>query len=117
MAYRNELIIDTDIFDAIADGAKKMPTLMNTAVQKRLLPRIRKRVLVRLQTEPPSAKHPIEWTSEKQRRFVMAKLKRENNLPYNRSGDLVKKWTVVLVTTGDLTEIVAENQSAIGKYV
>jgi hypothetical protein len=116
-AYRNELIIDNDIFDAIADGAKKAPGLMNTAVNRRLMPRIRKRILNRLQTMPAPAKHPIDWTSEKQRKFVMAKLRRENNLPYKRTGGLVKQWKVVAYFKGDNGEIIAENPSPIGRYV
>ena len=41
---------------------------------------------------PQGAKHPIEWTSEKQRRFVMAKLKEEGNLPYRRTNEIVNGW-------------------------
>lgn len=69
--------------------------------------------LAELQTEPPAAKHPIEWASDKQRKFVMAKLRRENNLPYRRTGKLAKMWVVEL--RGNV--IVIENLSAIGKYV
>lgn len=117
VAYSQELIIDNDIFDAIADGAKKLPTLMNTAVQKRALPKIRRRVLARLRTMPPPAKHPIQWTSERQRKFVMAKLRRENNLPYRRTGALVKNWKVIIVLKPDRADIVAENDSSVGRYV
>jgi hypothetical protein len=47
-----------------------------------------------LQTQPGSPKYPIRWTSERQRKFVMAKLRREGNLPYRRTGKLVAQWAV-----------------------
>lgn len=66
-----------------------------------------------LRTQPGPAKKPIEWASDKQRKFVMAKLRRENNLPYRRSGKLSRMWVVEV--RGNT--IVIENQSAISKYV
>ncbi len=44
--------------------------------------------------EPPRPDYPIRWKSEKQRRFVMAKLRREGNLPYRRTHELVRSWTL-----------------------
>lgn len=118
VAYSQELIIDDDIFDAIADGARKAPTLMATAVEKRALPKIRKRLLTRLHQQPGKVVYPIAWTSEKQRRFVMAKLRRENNLPYKRTGKLVQAWKVVAVINPDgKGEIIAENPANAGRYV
>lgn len=38
--------------------------------------------------------YPIDWDSPKQRRFVMAKLRRENNLPYRRTGRYEASWKV-----------------------
>jgi len=52
------------------------------------------RTLQRFRQEPGRPRYPIRWTSERQRRFVMAKLTRENNLPYRRTGALVKAWDV-----------------------
>lgn len=44
--------------------------------------------------------YPIEWDSEKQRRFVMAKLKRENNLPYKRTNAYVNGWALTTLPNG-----------------
>jgi hypothetical protein len=51
-------------------------------------------LMQRLRQQPGKPKYPIRWTSERQRRFVMAKLRRENNLPYRRTGALVNAWDV-----------------------
>lgn len=37
--------------------------------------------------------YPVQWDSERQRRFVMWKLRKENNLPYRRTGKYVAAWT------------------------
>lgn len=44
--------------------------------------------------------YPIQWDSEKQRRFVMAKLKKDNDLPYTRKGDYVQGWTKTPISNG-----------------
>jgi hypothetical protein len=45
-------------------------------------------------TAPGPVRYPIQWTSERQRRYVMAKLRRERNLPYRRTHALVRGWKV-----------------------
>lgn len=87
------LTIDTDILDAINDAARKAPGLTATAYGRQIT-RQKSALLKKLRTEPGSPKYPIRWTSERQRRFVMAKLKREGNLPYRRTGGLVNAWDV-----------------------
>lgn len=44
---------------------------------------------------PGGPRYPLRWKSDRQRKFVMAKLKREGNLPYRRraSGGLGGGWT------------------------
>jgi hypothetical protein len=49
-------------------------------------------LLNRLRIYPPRAVYPIEWKSEKQRRYVMMLLRRQNNIPYQRTGDLARGW-------------------------
>src|ERR1051326_8788812 len=51
-------------------------------------------MLKELETEPGAVVYPIQWTSDKQRKFVMAKLREDNNLPYQRTGNLAKAWQV-----------------------
>lgn len=36
--------------------------------------------------------YPLRWKSDKQRKYVMAKLRSEGNLPYRRTGAFAKAW-------------------------
>ena len=38
--------------------------------------------------------YPINWDSERQRRFVLAMLREKDNLPYQRTGALPAGWTI-----------------------
>ena len=55
--------------------------------------------------------YPLEWASEKQRKYVMAKLRRENNLPYRRTHDFVHAWHVTADYTRGLSSIVIYNDA------
>ena len=44
------------------------------------------RLLDQLRVTPPRPRYPLRWTSERQRRFVMAKLREQGDLPYRRTG-------------------------------
>lgn len=74
-----------------------------------------------LRREPPErqypADYPLEWTSDRQRKYVMAKLRREGNLPYRRSHEFVRQWHVRGDYTNGLTSIVVYHDSDIEQYV
>jgi hypothetical protein len=53
-----------------------------------------------MQVPGRKVKYPIKWDSDKQRRFVMAKLREEDNLPYKRTQDYVNGWVVDKLTDG-----------------
>lgn len=38
--------------------------------------------------------YPVQWDSEKQKRFVIAKLREEGNLPYSRTDAYRNGWTI-----------------------
>lgn len=44
--------------------------------------------------------YPINWDSDKQRRFVLAMLRAKNNLPYKRTDGLPRGWTIESVSNG-----------------
>ena len=44
--------------------------------------------------------YPIHWDSLKQKIFVILKLKKENNLPYERTNEHVNSWEVSPVSNG-----------------
>lgn len=51
-------------------------------------------LLRQLRQEPGKPHYPIRWTSERQRKYVMAKLRRMGQIPYQRTGALVAAWEV-----------------------
>lgn len=66
------------------------PGLMINPVHIKLSVERAKRLVTKY---PGRVSYPIRWTSEKQRRYVMAKLRREGNLPYRRTGNLAEQWS------------------------
>ena len=41
---------------------------------------------------PSKPNYPLRWKSDKQRKYVMARLRKEDNLPYQRTNKLVEMW-------------------------
>lgn len=66
---------------------------------------------------PPRVAYPIHWASEKQRRYVMAKLREQNNLPYRRTGALEAANRYYAVQSPDGATLILENTSLYAKYV
>ena len=60
--------------------------------------------------------NPYKWTSEKQRKKVMAMLREDNNLPYQRTNELSDGWTYT-ETNSDWTRVNIENTTEYGQYV
>lgn len=79
------------------------------------------KMLPRLQTEPGKPTYPLKWRSQKQRRYVMAKLRREGNLPYQRSHNLARGWKVEVIynprSNVEITDIVIYNAVPYAKFV
>lgn len=71
----------------------------------------------RLRAEPGRPRYPLAWASEKQRRYVMAKLRRQGNLPYRRTHGLVKAWEAVGAINPDGGTITAHNPAGMAGYV
>jgi len=45
-------------------------------------------------------RYPVNWDSLKQKKFVIAKLRREGNLPYRRTGEHSNGWTTESLSSG-----------------
>lgn len=83
--------VDIETWQRYRASLQSAPSLM-AAATKRAVERIAKDMRRDLKAAPPRPKYPIQWTSERQRRYVMALLRRTNNLPYRRTGALVRGW-------------------------
>lgn len=114
--FRVQAQIDADVLQAWRAQLDKTPALMQEA-QARVLRAYRQDILDQLQRQPGKPRYPLRWKSERQRRYVMAKLRRENNLPYRRTGQLAAGWRVVSNTRGNIGEIAILNSSAYARYV
>lgn len=100
------LQIDTDILDAVNAQVAKAPALMATALKR--VPALFKRSNAnyrKLTTEPAKPNYPLRWKSARQRRYVMAKLRREDNLPYTRTHAFNKAYDLVMDKDGGFSLI------------
>jgi hypothetical protein len=74
-------------------------------------------LLQELQDTPPKPTYPLRWASDKQRKFVMAKLRAEGNLPYRRTGKLAAAWTVDIDRNGSTFAMVVQNPATAAPFV
>lgn len=118
MGYGVLLQPPTDVMAAINDTALQSPGLMATAYT-RATSRLRSRWRSALRVEPPAAKnyYKLPWASDAQRIAVIIKLKKQGNLPYERSGDLAQGWDVVIDSAEDGGSITATNDAPESIYV
>lgn len=110
------LLVDDDILDAFSEAARQSPRLTAIAYRRAIRP-LASRMLEDLRRQPQAARKPFIWKSERQRRFVMAKLTEDNNLPYQRTGDLSAGWDVELDTTDDGGILQATNDVSYTEFV
>lgn len=105
-----------DILDEVKRLARDLPRVFPQALKQELRG-VQRQLLEALQEEPGRPKYPIRWASEKQRRFVMALLRRRGTLPYKRSGRFVRAWKVELVAEGFDGQLVVSNDSGIEQFI
>lgn len=74
-------------------------------------------LLAELRDTPGKPKYPLRWASDKQRKFVMAKLRAEGNLPYQRTGKLAAAWTVDIERNGSTFAMVVQNPATAAPFV
>lgn len=94
-----ESVVDIDIVKAYRDLARDLPKVTQRAF-KGIIQRHSTKIIRELSTEPGSPRYPLRWKSDRQRRYVMAKLRREGNLPYQRTHKLAKSWRADIRATG-----------------
>lgn len=107
---------DRDVLSAIAEQAKNSRREMRRRVQKLAFGDLSSELIRTLAKVPGRPRYPLRWTSDRQRRYVMKKLRDEGNLPYQRTGKLNRGWRVVIVSALDL-EIAVENEMNYSEFV
>jgi hypothetical protein len=65
---------------------------------------------------PPRPDYPIRWASERQRRFVLWKLRKERNLPYKRRG-IQRLWIIEVTERDGIYTVSARNPADATIYV
>lgn len=109
--------VDAGVIQAVRKLAKKMPTKMEQEF-KAISDEVQAGLLNELRAmQPGRPKYPIQWTSEKQRRYVMWKLRKAGNLPYRRTGALMKAWRSRRYTTKSGGFLTVTNDVSIAPYV
>lgn len=115
MTFRVSIIgEDTPILKRVQQFARDYPDLARQSVFTNIVPFVDRRVEIQLRRNVPGpAKKPIQWTSEKQRRWFFWTFSDED-LPYRRTGKLPAAWEVLTrVTENGLTiSIVNDNPAA-----
>jgi hypothetical protein len=109
---------DKKVFEELTKQVANAPTTMNiytTTVIRKEVENFVVRKLVTVNIPKPT--YPLVWRSPKQRRRVMAKLRKEGNLPFRRKGDLQKRWKVTAVRDRSASLIAVSNDSEILEYV
>lgn len=71
------------------------------------------RVRSRLAQKPRRPSYPINWDSEKQRRYVLALLRRKDNLPYKPTGRYESNWKIIKRERGYMLE----NNAPMARYL
>ncbi|MDC6657679.1 hypothetical protein OEZ74_25740, partial [Leclercia adecarboxylata] len=79
--------------------------------------RVAPEALAELRREPGPVKQPVQWESDKQRRYVMMLYKQEGIEKWDRSHQLSQAWTFVAVFEGQVFKAVIENPAPMAKYV
>lgn len=109
---------DKDVFTELQKQIAAAPTTMNiyaTTVIRKEVEAFVVRELVNARIPPPT--YPLRWKSPKQRRYVMAKLRKEGNLPYRRSGAFQRGWKTTASRARDSSILAVSNDSEITEFL
>jgi hypothetical protein len=112
------LSYDKEVFSELAREIAAAPTTMNIYVTRTIQKEVENYVVRNLvNVSIPKPSYPLVWKSQKQRRYVMAKLRKEGNLPYRRTGAFQKAWKTAAVKDGAGSTLTVSNDSGITEYV
>lgn len=109
---------DKDVIEALQKAIADAPTTMNIYTTRTIRKQIDDYIVKNLvNVRVPKPSYPLTWRSDKQRRYVMAKLRKAGNLPYKRTGDFQRAWKTTGVNDKSAAIITVSNDSGITEYV
>ena len=89
----------TKNLEALEHGLDVFPETFNRFVRRDIVPFARNEVTKRLRREPGAVVYPIQWTSEKQRKYyfwaVAPRDAQGNVMAYERTGQIEHDWHVI----------------------
>lgn len=94
-----------------------VPDAVEKYTHREVRPFVSQRIDKTLRRDPGPVRYPIQWTSDKQRRYVMAKLRKEGNLPYKRTWRYVKGWRVRANYKHGLTSIAVYHEDEVADFI
>jgi hypothetical protein len=107
--------LDLDVLNAVSEDARAAPARMRREMGLVARGATAQVIIVELSREPGKPIYPLLWTSQRQRKFVMAKLRREGNIPYTRTHHQSQGWRVVLGSlTGEFGGVILVENDAPG---
>jgi len=115
-----ELGLSADVLQNMRQMIATAPATFEHRVQTNVLPDLDLEMR-RWLHEPGDPVYPIDWTSEKQRRYVMGvvlkKDERGRIIPYKRTHELIDSWDVVMVWVDGSFTIALESHADAAQYV
>jgi len=94
MQIEYSITVEDMALEALKDAIARSPQTMRKFVYKTVRNHLMNTTIKELRTPAPPPQYPLTWRSPAQRRATIAKLRKENNLPYQRTGELERGWKV-----------------------
>lgn len=109
--------VDTEVVRQLTNALRDAPAKMRRYIRSELKATAERRIIKKLRTYPRKPRYPLRWTSERQRKYVMAKLREQDNLPYQRTGALKRGWEVEVKINPATAFLVITNDMPYAQYV
>lgn len=93
------------------------PQATQRFIRSTIIPQYQRLVQVTLGKTPGKPHYKLRWSSMRQMRFVMRKLRIEDNLPYHRTGRLQRSWVVAGQSLADGMDITIANTAPASEFV
>ena len=111
---RVDVLSDLSSLDTLDSFLEAFPGLLADTVTTVFQAKIEPGLLSELRYTPGKVKYPIQWASEKQRRWYFANAAQ---IPYQRTGNMVAAWKAGVTVGDDAVAMFVENKSKALKYV